>query len=39
LQGHKATNSWSPVPEKRRREILGCMWVYAYKFDKHGPLG
>jgi hypothetical protein len=41
LQSHKITNSWSAVPKHtpdKRREVLGCMWVYVYKCDKHGRL-
>ena len=33
--------SWTEVskedPEARDAQILDCMWVYVYKFDKYGP--
>ena len=42
LLGHQGTNSWSPVsandPRSKRQQVLGCMWLYIYKFDKHGRL-
>ena len=42
LQSHVHMNSWSEVskndPEARDAQILDCMWVYVYKFDKHGRL-
>ncbi|EED23215.1 conserved hypothetical protein [Talaromyces stipitatus ATCC 10500] len=40
LRSHKPTNSWSKVPSyyAKGRQVLDCMWVYVYKFDKHGRL-
>ena len=39
LNSHKEMNSWSEVPVKPIKlaghQILDCMWVYTYKFDKH----
>src|SRR5204863_3565460 len=39
LKSHHKMKSWievqrSSIPKKQ--QILDCMWVYIYKFDKHG---
>ncbi|RKK11109.1 hypothetical protein BFJ65_g15101 [Fusarium oxysporum f. sp. cepae] len=40
LQSHKEMRSWTEIRKKDARavdqQVLGCMWVYVYKFDKHG---
>jgi hypothetical protein len=38
LQSHREMQSWIEVDKERSRghQLLGCMWVYVYKFDKHG---
>jgi hypothetical protein len=44
LQSHAEMASWKEVPHRvtqpgskvRRRQVLGCMWVYAYKVGKTG---
>jgi hypothetical protein len=40
LKSHIPTNSWSQIEkiETKGAQILDCMWVYVYKFDKHGRL-
>src|SRR5215471_12403725 len=42
LQSHVPMNSWTAIdrndPDAKRKQILDCMWVYVYKFDKHGRL-
>jgi hypothetical protein len=42
LQSHIPMNSWTEIsrkdPEVNGHQILDCMWVYVYKFDKHGRL-
>ena len=42
LQSHEEMKSWIEVNrsslQKRKIQILDCMWVYVYKFDKHGRL-
>ena len=42
LQSHIPMNSWTEIsrsdPEVKGHQILDCMWVYLYKFDKHGRL-
>jgi hypothetical protein len=40
LRSHQPTKSWSKVPVyyAKGRQVLDCMWVYVYKFDKHGRL-
>lgn len=42
LQSHKQMESWTEVPatpvRKSGQQILDCMWVYTYKFDKHHRL-
>ena len=40
LQTHKDMNSWTEIdksdPQARGEQVIQCMWVYTYKFDKHG---
>ena len=39
LQSHKEMRSWTEILRSDvpgRPQILDCMWVYIYKFDKHG---
>jgi hypothetical protein len=42
LDSHKITKSWVEVPYKTAKatgqQILDCMWVYVYKFNKHRQL-
>jgi hypothetical protein len=40
LQSHVPMNSWTVIDqtEARGEQILDSMWVYVYKFDKHGRL-
>ena len=40
LQSHVLMNSWIMVDwtEAKKEQILDFMWVYVYKFDKHGCL-
>ena len=42
LQSHVPMNSWTEIskhdPEVKGHKVLDCMWVYVYKFDKHGRL-
>ncbi|KAF7173426.1 hypothetical protein CNMCM6106_007498 [Aspergillus hiratsukae] len=40
LQSHVPMNSWTTVnrSEAKGDQVLDCMWVYVYKFDKHGRL-
>jgi hypothetical protein len=42
LQNHEQMESWTEVPatpvRKSGQQILDCMWVYTYKFDKHHRL-
>jgi len=40
LQSHVPMNSWTTVDrtEAKGEQILDSMWVYVYKFDKHGRL-
>ena len=42
LASHHQMNSWSEIPMKKTKpsgqQILDCMWVYTYKFDKHHRL-
>lgn len=42
LESHKQMSSWTEIsrcdPKVRSSEILDCMWVFTYKFDKHGYL-
>jgi hypothetical protein len=43
LQEHAKMRSWSEIqtrdPSAKGHKILGCRWVYVYKFDKHGRFG
>jgi hypothetical protein len=40
LHSHEEMKSWTEIPRydtrARGNQILDCMWVYVYKFDKHG---
>jgi hypothetical protein len=38
LKSHDQMQSWREVPRTvaQGKQILGCMWVYVYKTDKHG---
>lgn len=40
LRSHQEMQSWFELsrqdPQVRGKQILDCMWVYVYKFDKHG---
>ncbi|GAB1319504.1 putative retrotransposon HobS hobase [Madurella fahalii] len=38
LQSHRERQSWTEVDKEKSagHQLLGCMWVYVYKFDKHG---
>jgi hypothetical protein len=40
LRSHQEMQSWIEVPKgdarARGKPIFDCMWVYVYKFDKHG---
>ena len=40
LQSHQQMNLWSEIPQEEAHghQILDCMWVYMYKFNKHGFL-
>lgn len=40
LQSHSLMESWNMVEsqEGKGKQVLDCMWVYVYKFDKHGRL-
>ena len=41
LQSHKEMKSWVEVSRsslQKKMQILDCMWVYVYKFDKHRRL-
>ena len=41
LKSHKEMNSWTEVNKQgvpKKIGILDCMWVYVYKYDKHGRL-
>jgi hypothetical protein len=42
LQGHEQMKTWLEIsrldPRINGRRVLDCMWVYVYKFDKHGRL-
>ena len=37
LQSHVSMNFWIKIDqtETKKKQILDCMWVYIYKFDKH----
>lgn len=40
LKSHEDMKSWTEIrtrdPQAEDKQILDCMWVYVYKFDKHG---
>lgn len=40
LRSHREMQSWVEIPkgdpQAKRSQVLDCMWVYIYKFDKHG---
>ena len=38
LESHKKLNSWTEIPKEgiHNNQIIDSMWVYVYKFDKHG---
>ncbi|KAF6518369.1 hypothetical protein HZS61_002447 [Fusarium oxysporum f. sp. conglutinans] len=40
LRSHEEMRSWTEIqqldPRTRDQQVLDCMWVYVYKFDKHG---
>jgi hypothetical protein len=41
LESHRKLNSWSEIPREgvrgaQGKQIIDSMWVYVYKFDKHG---
>jgi transposase InsO family protein len=40
LSSHRIANTWYEVRKQKavEKELLDCMWVYVYKFDKHGRL-
>jgi hypothetical protein len=40
LESHKQMRSWEVVDRfaARGKQVLDCMWVYTYKFNKHGIL-
>lgn len=40
LRNHQPMSTWSRIAKKEAKgaQILDCMWVYVYKFDKHGKL-
>jgi DNA-binding CsgD family transcriptional regulator len=40
LKGHAKRRSWDTVhrDEVKGHQVLGCMWVFTYKTDKHGML-
>ena len=40
LQSHILMNSWIKIDqiEVKKEQILDCMWVYIYKFNKYGRL-
>ncbi|KAI8659271.1 hypothetical protein NCS56_01144000 [Fusarium sp. Ph1] len=42
LESHRQMSSWTEIarcdPRIRNSQILDCMWVFTYKFDKHGYL-
>ncbi|KAJ8129613.1 hypothetical protein O1611_g4017 [Lasiodiplodia mahajangana] len=40
LQSHREMQSWIEIDQTKAKDhqVLGCMWVYVYKFDKHGWL-
>jgi reverse transcriptase-like protein len=38
LQSHIPINSWTKIDrlDAQGEQVLDCMWIYVYKFDKHG---
>ena len=40
LKSHEELRTWRVVPREsaKQKQILDCMWVYVYKFNKHGYL-
>ena len=40
LQTHKEMQSWTEIDQSdltvQGKQVIQCMWVYTYKFDKHG---
>ena len=42
IQGHEQMRTWLEIsrldPQVKEHKILDSMWVYVYKFDKHGRL-
>jgi hypothetical protein len=40
LESHKKMGLWFQIsknnPRAKHQQIIGCMWVYVYKTDKHG---
>ena len=40
LQSHIPMNSWTKIDrlDAQGEQVLDCMWIYVYKFDKHGRL-
>jgi hypothetical protein len=40
LQSHEELRTWRVMSKDNanQRQVLDCMWVYVYKFDKHGRL-
>lgn len=38
LQSHQESRTWTEVTRAGQQGILDSMWVYVYKFDKHGRL-
>lgn len=40
LQSHVSMNFWTEIDqtETKEKQVLDCMWVYVYKFDKHDQL-
>jgi hypothetical protein len=40
LKSHATRRSWNAVRKKKAigHQVLGCMWVFTYKTDKHGML-
>lgn len=38
LISHQESQTWREVGRADQKGIIDCMWVYVYKFDKHGRL-
>jgi hypothetical protein len=40
LKGHAERRSWNTIhrDEAKGHQVLGCIWVFTYKTDKHGML-